>query len=398
MKREYMRTAKNSYMIVRDADFAFEPYELQMVLHNKIGSLIPMQVIVSDGKAEYWFDVTGLRSLDRQLSVSPADGLLVRRLLEGICTVKTQMEEYLLDGADINYQSAYVFWNQSKKEMQFCYIPGYKAAQAGSVKLLLEELLQHLDHSDPEAVRMAYDLYEQCDPDDAAPEVYRQCLYGMQDKEPVIEEQKNYSGRPAPEMPPELIVWENEPDGRLEEQGVNLPSRGIGHEKKRHRFFRKEKRQKAVRKTASAPDFSELSQDNDRVSMVAEPSCTSSWGETVCLSEELPKLWELEYVGSGIEKNLSLTKFPFMIGTNSRQSDGVLYAQTVSRLHACLTEGEGELLLEDFNSTNGTYLNGHLIPMNTPKAVREGDRLIFGTEEYILRRRCHPQPAVTVMG
>ena len=28
MKTEYLRTAKNSYMIVKDADFEFESYEL----------------------------------------------------------------------------------------------------------------------------------------------------------------------------------------------------------------------------------------------------------------------------------------------------------------------------------------------------------------------------------
>ena len=36
MKTEYLRTAKNSYMIVKDADFEFESYELEMVLQNDL--------------------------------------------------------------------------------------------------------------------------------------------------------------------------------------------------------------------------------------------------------------------------------------------------------------------------------------------------------------------------
>lgn len=52
MKIEYLRTAQNSYMIVKEADYDFAPYELQMVLHNKIRNLVPLQIIVADGKVE----------------------------------------------------------------------------------------------------------------------------------------------------------------------------------------------------------------------------------------------------------------------------------------------------------------------------------------------------------
>ena len=41
MKTEYLRTAKNSYMIVKDADFEFESYELEMVLQNDLKNLVP---------------------------------------------------------------------------------------------------------------------------------------------------------------------------------------------------------------------------------------------------------------------------------------------------------------------------------------------------------------------
>ena len=40
MKTEYLRTASNSYMIIKDAEYLFEPYELQMVLRNKMEHLL----------------------------------------------------------------------------------------------------------------------------------------------------------------------------------------------------------------------------------------------------------------------------------------------------------------------------------------------------------------------
>ena len=76
MKTEYLRTAKNSYMIVKDADFEFESYELEMVLQNDLKNLVPMQVLVADGKVEYWFDVTGMKTLEQELSDSEK-GLLI---------------------------------------------------------------------------------------------------------------------------------------------------------------------------------------------------------------------------------------------------------------------------------------------------------------------------------
>ncbi|MCC8151495.1 MAG: FHA domain-containing protein, partial [Lachnospiraceae bacterium] len=46
-----------------------------------------------------------------------------------------------------------------------------------------------------------------------------------------------------------------------------------------------------------------------------------------------------------------------------------------------------KLYLEDSNSTNGTYLNRKLVPMNTPMEVQEGDRVVFATEEYVVSCR-----------
>lgn len=78
-------------------------------------------------------------------------------------------------------------------------------------------------------------------------------------------------------------------------------------------------------------------------------------------------------MGDGIEKNLVLDRFPYIIGKNSSLVDGILLAQTVSRVHARILQENDTLFLEDHNSTNGTYLNGHLIPMNTRMPLQEGD-------------------------
>ena len=141
MKTEYLRTAKNSYMIVKDADFEFE-----MVLQNDLKNLVPMQVLVADGKVEYWFDVTGMKTLEQELSVADADREMIKLLLESICSVKMELEEYLLDDKDIPYTMGMIFRNRTGNRIQFCYIPGYHCGDYPGIRKLFEELMQRLNH------------------------------------------------------------------------------------------------------------------------------------------------------------------------------------------------------------------------------------------------------------
>jgi len=94
------------------------------------------------------------------------------------------------------------------------------------------------------------------------------------------------------------------------------------------------------------------------------------------------RTWELVYKGDGLESDLLMSDFPFLVGTDSRKVIGVMQSRTVSRVHAGFSLQGEKLFLEDYNSTNGTYLNGKLVPMNTPTEVHEGDRVVFATEEY----------------
>lgn len=59
MKIEYIRNLNGSYMIIRDVDYPCRSYELMMLLNNRIPGLLSLQIIVGDGKLEYWYDIVG---------------------------------------------------------------------------------------------------------------------------------------------------------------------------------------------------------------------------------------------------------------------------------------------------------------------------------------------------
>ena len=380
MKTEYLRTASNSYMIIKDAEYLFEPYELQMVLRNKMEHLLSMQIMISDGKTEYWYDVTGMQSLAQKLTMQTAGGALVRKAAEEICGMKTELEEYLLQDIDIVYDPEMIFMDRKETSIKFCYIPGFGTEKRGGVKGLLEKFLQRLDHSDVAAVRLAYGLYERCETDDLTLRDYYDCLYGKKQKEDEAEERR---------MDAMMYAKASEnmelSEQRRSEDVLDLVKGDVKQLKRKRRFFHCEKRK--------IPDQSSVTYDvgAEEVEsfMVAERKPSENWEETVCFSAaERKTVWVLEYKGDGLEDDLRMEQFPYRIGKHGSDVEGKLYAQTVSRMHAQITQDEeAHLWISDFNSTNGTYLNGHLIPMNTPMRIQEGDRVIFATEEYILEKK-----------
>jgi pSer/pThr/pTyr-binding forkhead associated (FHA) protein len=58
------------------------------------------------------------------------------------------------------------------------------------------------------------------------------------------------------------------------------------------------------------------------------------------------------------------------------ENDIVIASKRVSREHACIRRAGRRLILEDLNSTNGTFLNGERVL--APAALRDGDRIMVG--------------------
>lgn len=65
-----------------------------------------------------------------------------------------------------------------------------------------------------------------------------------------------------------------------------------------------------------------------------------------------------------------------MVVGRSRSCEVRLRDDTVSRLHAAFVWREGDLIVEDLGSSNGTYLNGQRV--DDPRVVTVGDTVRFG--------------------
>lgn len=88
-----------------------------------------------------------------------------------------------------------------------------------------------------------------------------------------------------------------------------------------------------------------------------------------------------QYVLKFISGKYQGGEFPLEMGSEiligrSSDLDMVLVEDMVSRKHARISAQNGTLEIEDFGSTNGTFVNGEKI---TKSRLKEGDRVLIGT-------------------
>ena len=76
-------------------------------------------------------------------------------------------------------------------------------------------------------------------------------------------------------------------------------------------------------------------------------------------------------------KEIPIGYFPFLIGKNRGLVDLCLNEPGVSRLHAKIERDDTGFFITDLNSTNGTKVNGSLLEANEQRQLRIGDELSF---------------------
>ena len=82
-----------------------------------------------------------------------------------------------------------------------------------------------------------------------------------------------------------------------------------------------------------------------------------------------------------------IEKFPFVIGRGGKL-DCTLPLVFISRTHCKLSLNDGEVLVEDLGSSNGTFVNGKKISGPTP--LRHDDLLSFGPLQFRVLRQGIP--------
>ena len=83
MQTEYRRNLNKSYMIIY-AEAFYSSYEMEMFSENRIDGFLDFETVVSNGKNQFWYDITGKQSLDSWLEAYLLTTEMLMRLVTQI--------------------------------------------------------------------------------------------------------------------------------------------------------------------------------------------------------------------------------------------------------------------------------------------------------------------------
>mgnify|MGYP000412044896 CR=1 FL=1 len=95
----------------------------------------------------------------------------------------------------------------------------------------------------------------------------------------------------------------------------------------------------------------------------------------------------LEFYQDGVVNRISLDRPSILIGRLRGEVDYVVNNSKVSKIHAEIICRGGCYFIKDYNSGNGTYINGSgkKIPSNVEQRVYNNDRISLANSEFVLK-------------
>ncbi len=392
----YRRDLQHSYMIV-ESRFDDTGFEKQMLQENRLASLLPFSAVSIEDRTQFWYDITGRRSL-RDLIRS--EGVSAKTLvwLFG-CVLRAQEELSLcmiLPGhVPIDPDLVFTDGSGASGDLLFCYCPDGESVADARFLPLMDLIITYADEKEQDLYDFCYELHAA-----AASQEPSAAELLARTEERFPEATRALSDDDAPGRRLLMLTsdtWLAENDGRTEADPIKvrpsvkerqpksappagdiLPSAGdapaedafLQKWKKRFRKWGDGLR-KDLQKEPAAEDL-------------LVPAAPGTADAATTFLAEKPSVCRgfLCYEGTHDEPDFVITREEFCIGSSLQGNDAVLASRTVSRHHARILHRNGRYYLEDLNSRNGTRVNGQLLEYHQSIALCAGDRIQFAGERY----------------
>lgn len=380
MEIHYIRKLMTSHMVVEQIACLSE-WEEKMIFYASLPGMLFAECVCENGKSNLWYDITGKQSLDVVLEGRGLEHDLLCRILMGIYEAAEGLDGILLKSENMLLMPECIYLDYEMKKIYFCYYPNNMIPIEEAFLQLMEYLLTKLVHEDEKAVELAYGIYEQ-----AAKNGWS--LYQLKESISLVYR--------AEEEPIEATsdMWTTEmsvAEKRFSETGqADMEERSLEDtilEKcmrrirkllcdhlpmEMQRLFQKKERPKV------SPEEEERFVFEPDEEMEAEPASRP----TVLLAQlNKPIEGILRYEGSGNCENLVIEGEEYLIGSD-RICGGYIPSDTVSRKHAKIIRIGDVYMIEDLNSSNGTYVGGELLNYKTKVSLQKNEIVIFADEKF----------------
>lgn len=422
MEIEYERTLTGSYMKIAAA--CNDGFDEKIMLKNKMPGFLKVEKSHVNGEGMYWYDISGYQSLAVICQFKKLDINFIEKFILTLCDQIETMERNLVDINCLLLDADTIFIANMDESIRYVIYPEGFESLSVYVRDVMEYMLTKLDHSNKAEVQTVYDIYEKTlDSDYSIMDIKDMILKRRQE---AVKEQVSYETIADVQLP-EIIEDKPEPisdkasgsenkilkklSDLIEEYlGINLielfkPRESKLRESKSRESKSRENKpykektygdkssdteKKKKRKTRSSRHKSELVVEPEREAadtysqrlkeQKSEP--VKQIHPTVCLTDyrEHPQgllLYE-GYEGLG---NITITGQETRIGL-SEEMDAVIDKTTISRIHACIAQEDGEFYLSDMNSSNGTFVNDKPVAYRERCKLKTNDIVRFADVKY----------------
>lgn len=211
-----------------------ETFQVQMVLHNLVEGLLPCSIMRMDADEVWRCECTNLQSLEelcKRRELGKDDFIwIINQILENI----QELQDFLLDVNSLYLMPGEIYIHPEKMRLLCCMVPFYHNDIWGSLKQVLQFLLQYLDPQDNEVASMAYGFFRALSKEDCSMELLWSLLYEKQRKWKIntADEKEKWSfglseGNKLPEHEP--VLW-NMKEKKVERKEIEKPA-GVNERK-----------------------------------------------------------------------------------------------------------------------------------------------------------------------
>ena len=155
IKNEMTTDLDHIFMVLRDLPEG-EPFEEEMLNHNVVPGILPMQTVrFGEGKMRR-YSIDGCASLEETLRGRKLSGTEFRRILASLFAGIAESKKYLLREESFVLRPDCIFLRTDTGEVELVYCPEYEKVLTVQMRELSDWLLAYLDSQDAQAVYSGY--------------------------------------------------------------------------------------------------------------------------------------------------------------------------------------------------------------------------------------------------
>lgn len=154
LNRQYLRM-----VVEQENEQGMEGYRGRILQQNRIEGLLEMSRRYMDDICYYYYDVTGMSSLENLLQQETLTDERLNQLFEMLEETLQHMDAYLMKQEDLCLRPECIMEKEETGEWFFLYFPEYRGKQSEDMEHLGEFMLQHLSCLEEATVQQIYECY-----------------------------------------------------------------------------------------------------------------------------------------------------------------------------------------------------------------------------------------------